>query len=169
MRNKFGRFIKGHKLGFKKGYTPWNKGKKLEYISWNKGKKTGIIPKTAFRKGHKVNFGKHHSKQTKIKIALAQKGSKGNNWKGGKYNTKQGYILIKKPEHPFCDNQGYVREHRLVMEKHLRRYLTPEEVVHHRGERYPINSIKNRQDNRIENLQLFANDAEHKKLHKKIK
>jgi len=40
------------------------------------------------------------------------------------------------------------------MEKHLGRYLKPEECVHHKGIKYPIGSIENKQDNRIENLEL---------------
>lgn len=33
------------------GLKPWNYGKKLHYDVWNKGKKTGLVPKTAFKKG----------------------------------------------------------------------------------------------------------------------
>lgn len=67
-----------------------------------------------------------------------------------------GYVLIKVDNHPCADSKGYVREHRLVMEEKLGRYLRPGEVVHH------INHIKN--DNRIENL-LLCSDEEHKKEH----
>jgi len=46
------------------------------------------------------------------------------------------------------------------MEEKIGRYLKPVEVVHH------INEI--RDDNRIENLQMFANDLEHQRVaHKK--
>lgn len=44
------------------------------------------------------------------------------------------------------------------MEKHLNRYLTFPEVVHH------IN--KNPVDNRIENLKLFKDNSEHIKFHR---
>jgi hypothetical protein len=72
--------------------------------------------------------------------------SKGAHWKGGKKETKEGYVQILSHKHPFKDNHGYVLEHRLIMEKHLGRYLTENEIVHH------INMIKN--DNKISNLQL---------------
>ena len=83
-------------------------------------------------------------------------GEKSSNWKGGKIFRGK-YIYIKKPEHPNSGKQGYIAEHRLVMEKHLGRYLTKKEVVHH------INEI--RDDNRIENLKVFKNNGKHLKLH----
>lgn len=78
-------------------------------------------------------------------------------WKGGRIEEADGYVMIHTPDHPFANNKGYVFEHRLVMEAHLERYLTEEEVVHHENEI--------RSDNRLENLKLFADNAEHKKYH----
>lgn len=68
-----------------------------------------------------------------------------------------GYKLIYMPEHPYSSLNGYVRKSQLVMEEYLGRYLKPEEIVHH------INFDK--LDNRIENLHLFNNRAEHLKYH----
>lgn len=75
-------------------------------------------------------------------------------WRGGVCIDKNGYRLIYSPGHPFAKKPvPYVREHRLVMEKHLKRYLLPTEVVHHKnGEK---------QDNRIENLELFEKNSDH--------
>ncbi len=81
------------------------------------------------------------------------------NWKGGRRIIGRGYIHIYQPNHP-NNVDSCVREHRLVMEKHLGRYLTKEEVVHH------INGIRN--DNRLENLMLFKNSGEHSAYHKRI-
>lgn len=67
-----------------------------------------------------------------------------------------GYVLIYKPEHPNA-SRGFVREHRLVMEDVLGRYLTKEEIVHH------INN--NPSDNRPENLEV-ASRADHTRDHR---
>ena len=63
-----------------------------------------------------------------------------------RYQDKSGYIIRSAPMHPFRRSTGFVPEHRLVMEKHLGRYLTENETVHH------VNG--KRDDNRIENLEL---------------
>lgn len=81
------------------------------------------------------------------------------NWKGGKF-LHQGYRYIYLPEHPFAVSGGYIKEHRLVVEKQLKRYLTKEEIVHH------INC--NKLDNRIENLQVMSK-SQHTTHHNKIR
>lgn len=57
--------------------------------------------------------------------------------------TWNGYRMINKPSHPLSDSKGYVREHRLVMEDYLNRYLDEQEVVHHIDEDKLNNSIDN--------------------------
>ena len=118
--------------GFKKGC------KKVT----NKGDfKKGIHPLTEFKKGQ--NVGSNHP-----------------GWKGGKTHIA-GYILIYKPEHPFAKKRGkngrktYVREHRLVIEKQIGRYLNPGEEVHHLGKR---------DDNRPHMLMAFVSKSAHKRF-----
>lgn len=66
---------------------------------------------------------------------------------------KDGYILLKINDHPQANPNGYIREHRYVMEKALGRQLERTEVVHH------INGI--RDDNHPDNLQVLSSHAEH--------
>jgi hypothetical protein len=101
-------------------------------------------------KGHQ-NKGLKHSVEHIAKST--HKLSDNGRWNGGKRIDKNGYTLIKSPDHPFCNNSGYVREHRLVMEKVLERYLLKTEIVHHMNH--------NPSDNRPENLMLLPSAADH--------
>jgi hypothetical protein len=69
------------------------------------------------------------------------------NNKGGIVN-RSGYRAVYAPDHPYCNQGGYVFEHRLVMEKKLGRYLLPNEHVHH------INGV--RHENTEDNLSLLS-------------
>ena len=90
-------------------------------------------------------------------------------FKGGRLKNPYGYILLYVPEHPRAV-RGYVKEHILVMEAHLGRYLkkkdnhgpnvAEDEIGHHRNE------IKD--DNDLENLQLMTHSG-HIKFHRKFK
>lgn len=85
--------------------------------------------------------------------------TKHNFWKGGRTKIN-GYILVYSPNYKGKKYNNYVLEHRLVIEKHLGRYLKPTEVVHH------ING--KRDDNRIKNL-IIMNRITHTKQHNSIK
>lgn len=89
-----------------------------------------------------------------------QRGIHHPNWKGGRKINSQGYVLIHNPDHRYADKQGYVREHRLVMEKELGKPIHPRYDVHH------INGDK--KDNRPENLQVLTS-LQHDRLHGQLK
>jgi len=139
-RQKISESLKGRRLSKQSrekisaamlGNTPWNKGKKGLQKNKYKGKERPQY-----------------------------KGAKNPNWKGGRRIDKRGYILVGVADHPQASYDGYVREHRLVMEKSIGRFLLKSEVVHH------INGKKD--DNRIENLLLLSSQSEHAKIHKQL-
>lgn len=67
---------------------------------------------------------------------------------GSRVVMRGGYVKLHMPDHPGAASDGYVLEHRLVMERTLGRYLFKGESVHHRNSR--------REDNRPENLELWV-------------
>lgn len=74
----------------------------------------------------------------------------------GRTIDHDGYALILAPEnYPFATSNNRVREHRLVMEKSLGRYLDKKEVVDH------IDGLTLHND--ISNLRVFSSNAEHLK------
>lgn len=71
----------------------------------------------------------------------------------GGYLKPDGYVMLRMPGHHLANKQGYVREHRLVMEEKIGRRLQPGEVVHH------IDGV--RSNNHPDNLELFSSNAAH--------
>jgi len=73
----------------------------------------------------------------------------------GRYKKQDGYFVVLNPERSI-DGRKYVLEHRLIMERHLGRKLTPDEHVHHKN--------GHKTDNRIENLEVLSS-GEHSSRH----
>ncbi len=92
----------------------------------------------------------------------SRKGKLHHMWKGGRYRTTQGYILIYYPKNHSRKEKGkYVKEHVLVVEKNIGRSLNKEETVHH------IDGVKNNNVNK--NLYLFSSESEHQRYHRLFK
>ena len=68
-----------------------------------------------------------------------------------------GYVYVRVPGHPYASKQGYVYEHRFVLEQKLGRFLRPAEVAHHDNEK--------KGDNRSKNIVYAASHSDHMKLH----
>jgi hypothetical protein len=61
-----------------------------------------------------------------------------------KESSKDGeYEYVFAPNHPNKNHRGKVYRHRLVMEAHIGRYLTKDEIVHHKDEDPHNNDISN--------------------------
>lgn len=126
-----------------------------------RGKYTGVNSPLFGRKlspQHRENLRLAHlgltqTEETKRKRKQSYSGKKCYNWKGGVINHSEGYLEQLAPGHPFRSPRGYVLQHRLIAESIIGRYLKKSEQVHH------INKIKN--DNRPENLMVFANRRAH--------
>ena len=76
---------------------------------------------------------------------------------GARYVNGDGYVRLYAPWHPDANAQGWILEHRWVMERMIGRRLRPEEVVHHVDH--------NRANNSPDNLMLFADEAAHAAFH----
>lgn len=101
-------------------------------------------------KGKKYALGRKATIEQRVHLSMVKSGGI------GKKDLHKGYIRLYFPDHPKSDKWGYILEHDLIMECSIGRWLTKDEVVHHK------NGIKN--DNRIENLQLLTR-KEHSRLH----
>lgn len=90
-------------------------------------------------------------------------------WKSDEKISYYGYRLIRMPNHPFANCDGFVFEHRLIAEQYLltydtaiivdgKRYLSPNYIVHHKD--------KNKLNNNVDNLEIMKL-GEHSSMHNK--
>lgn len=134
IRNEKGQFVKGHAPFQGEDHPNWKGG----------------FPKCKDC-GKKVYYGSEYC------LEHFNIGERNPAWKNGKHITTHGYIKVKKRDHRFADKQGYVPEHRLVVEEFYNICLLPNAQIHH------VNGIKS--DNRIENLEILSATA-HQLKHK---
>ncbi len=125
-------------------------------VGWAKG-----VPKSdeTRQRLSKAHTGKKLSPEHRAKVVRTLNhgvGSDNHSWRGGRILTEEGYVLVRMPDHPFARLNGYVAEHRIVMEAYLGRFLKEDEIIHHRNE------IKS--DNRVINL-LLTTQQEHGYIH----
>jgi hypothetical protein len=120
--------------------------KRNSHLQWNARCDCGnstVVAGHVLRMRRQVSCGCLRDEQNRAQA----KGVRATNWRGGK-RIDDGYVLIYQPTHPRSKSNGYVREHTLVMEAKIGRYLLPGENVHHQ------NGVKD--DNRPENLELWS-------------
>lgn len=145
-------------------------GRKNKPLSAETRKRIGIAntgkkrTKESREKYRKASLGRKHNIATRKKISQNHadfNGPKHPRWKGGKKILPNGYVLIYSSDHPHRNKCNQVYEHRLIAEKYLKRFLKPEEAIHHIDE--------NRGNNNPKNLYLFNNYREHTSYHAKVK
>ncbi len=92
----------------------------------------------------------------------SKRGANSSWYNGGTWTTLDGYKMVRIYEenffYPMADKNGYVREHRLIMAKHLGRNLHSWESVHHKD--------GNKLNNELSNLELL-NKNQHMRDHNK--
>lgn len=142
--------------------------RKCNAIYQNKIKAEKFVPRKCKNCGEEIE--KRQSKRIFCSASCQKKWNRGKNhyrWTHGVSIHSEGYVLLRKPSHPFSDKKGWILQHRLILEEHLKDtdpesvflengYLRPNVVIHHKN--------GNKADNWINNLQLLQNQSEHMKI-----
>lgn len=102
-------------------------------------------------------------------------GNKNPNWKSGRRKNIAGYIQVKSYYHPLKSSDGYVMEHRIIMEQWLREHdpnhhalIEIDDIKYLRKEWIPHHIDGKKDNNCIENLELMS-AFKHKSFHNKGK
>ncbi len=106
---------------------------------------------------------KRHYNQGINNPNYGKRGSESPAWKG-KHNisNNRDYIIMYKPDHPYCDSKGYIPEHRLVLEHYYT--ILSDYPVFINPKIYDVHHIDgNKKNNNYWNLQLLTK-SEHARI-----
>ena len=116
-------------------------------------------PGIGVRGADSPQYGHKMSPETRAKMEPVWR-KNGDERRFGVKEHRLGYLLQYAPDHPHAMRDGYVLQHRLVAEKAIGRYLSEDEVVHHKN--------GNKKDNRPKNLAVLDR-AQHARLHAELR
>lgn len=125
--------------------------------TWKRGERFGLFECPVCNKLVEKKMSDGLSQQRCSRACYAATRTKRGAYKERVINNK--YVYLYRPDHPHAigTRKLYVAEHRLVMENAIGRYLTEDEVIHHKD--------GNTMNNVIDNLQLMTS-GEHIRFHK---
>ncbi len=118
------------------------------------GQRTEIVTHSNATRGEYIGYPRrfilnHHQKTFKPE--------QNSQWKGGRWTLHNGYIMVRRPDHPSAKKSGYILEHRLVYEESRGVRLPPDVAIHH------IDGV--RWNNVPENLMAIKRGLEHQRVH----
>jgi hypothetical protein len=152
VKGEYCRYVAGHQMRGRRQDEKWVEKR----ISHQVGKTRSEETKRKISENHKAK-GIQPSREATAK-SNENRGKREQNpsWRGG-ISMVNGYRCVYQPDHPSALPNGYIYEHRAVMEQLLGRFLEPEEVVHH------VDGDK--LNNSPENLELLPSQSVHARLH----
>ena len=95
--------------------------------------------------------------QAELLVTRSHFGSSNPKWKGGQTTDGRGRTLLHRPDHPSANKWGYVYRYRILVEESIGRFLTSDEIVHHKD--------GDKSNDAIENLEIMSQSnhiAEHR-------
>lgn len=107
------------------------------------------VTRLGWTKGQPINYINGHN----------SRGETHPRWNDGHYVGKHGYVYVQRADHPNANNDGYVLEHILIIEKAMGKYF-PKKAQGHHIDKNPSNNANN-------NLIACEDDAYHKLLHRR--
>lgn len=102
-----------------------------------------------------------YNRENRKRMSANFQGENHPRWKGGRKKDQKGYVLIHAPNHPNSNSNGYIQEHRLIVEGVLGRPLKDSECVHHFDE--------TKDNNENSNLVACNDWGYHQTLHKRTR
>ena len=120
----------------------------------------GVSDTAIYQRMKKLGIKRRSIKESHTDFA---KGEDSHQWKGGRYISDAGYVMLRAVGHARSPRRGYVSEHTLIAEKVLGKPLPKGAEVHH------VLGAGSEANNRNDNLVICQSRAYHALLHARMR